>query len=148
MPDFEMKDLEGNTQQLSASLGEKLTVVFFWPGEGRIAQREAPQHLADLQIDVADVFADRGVKIVGINYKQPLEDVKQAVAAANVSFPILLDESGDAFAQLGTEGLPRTYLIDAERRILWFDLYFSFDTMRGLKQAIAFVLADDAAEVP
>ncbi len=143
MPDFELPGLDGQPQKLSAHLGERFTVVFFWPGEGRIALREAPQQLADLQIDIAEAFADRGVKVVGISYKQTAEDTKGIVDKAEISFPILLDESGDAFAQVATEILPRTYLLDNERRILWFDLLYSFDTMRNLKQALAFVLADD-----
>jgi peroxiredoxin len=148
MPDFELPGLDGQPQKLSTLLGDRFTVVFFWPGESRIALREAPQHLTDLQIDIAEAYADHGVKVIGISHKQTPEDAKNIVDAAEISFPVLLDESGDAFAQVATEILPRTYLLDRERRILWFDLLYSFDTMRNLKQAIAFVLADDAAEVP
>ena len=36
-------------------------------------------------------------------------------------FPNLLDADGKAFAQVGSEKLPRTFVLDPSGKILWFD---------------------------
>jgi hypothetical protein len=41
---------------------------------------------------------------------------------------------------VATEHLPRTYLLDAEGRILWFDLEYSRATARELINALHFFL--------
>jgi hypothetical protein len=57
----------------------------------------------------------------------------------------LLDAEGRAFAEVGSEKLPRTYLVDAQGKILWFDIEYSLSTRRELHQALRAVVgpADD-----
>jgi len=140
MPDFELADLNGEPQKLSGHFGERLTVVFFWTGGGARDQGRAKQQMVDLQIDFADRFAEHGVAIIGINQKQSPQDVKPLVELAEATFVTLLDESGGAFSQIATEFLPRTYLLAADGKVLWFDIGYSRDTLRRLNQAIRYAL--------
>jgi len=52
----------------------------------------------------------------------------------------LLDADGSAMAKVGLEKLPRTYLLDAQGKILWFDIEYSRSTRRELLEAVRFVL--------
>ena len=55
---------------------------------------------------------------------------------ADVTFPSLLDPGGAYFAAVATERLPRIYLLDADGKILWFDMEYTETTRGALKQAI------------
>ena len=59
-----------------------------------------------------------------------------ALEKAGANFPNLLDADGKAFAQVGSERLPRTYLLDPQGKILWFDIEYSLATRRELHQAL------------
>jgi hypothetical protein len=48
----------------------------------------------------------------------------------------LLDPEGKAFAQVGSEKLPRVFVLDGAGKIVWFDLEYSHSTRRELKQAV------------
>jgi hypothetical protein len=67
--------------------------------------------------------------------------VKQVVQQAGAGFPILLDADGAYFARVATDKAPRTYLIDAQGQILWFDVEYSRGTRRDLLAAIEVALS-------
>jgi peroxiredoxin len=138
MPAIQLPDLDGNQRELASLYGEKLTVVFFWKGDRALARSA----LADLGPDVTVPYAGRGVTVVGIAVEDTSEAAQQHVAQARVPFLNLLDTDGMAFAAVGSERLPRTYLLDAEGRILWFDIEYSRSTRRELQQAIRVVLGE------
>lgn len=132
LPAIELKELDETPHKLSDLFGEKLTVVCFWSGRQVLGRAE----LADLGPDVVARFADRGVAVVGIAEEPTADAARHWATDAAVSFPILLDPKGDAVAQVGNEKLPRTYLIDRQGTILWFDIEYSRATRRELSQAI------------
>lgn len=132
MPDGELPDLEGKKHPLKGLYGSKLTVVLFWNAENAYALQE----LQDLQLDVAEPYADKGVKVVAIDQKDPADAVKKKVEKAGAKFTQLLDSDGAYFAKVATEKLPRTYLLDGQGKILWFDLEYSSATRRNLLQAV------------
>ena len=49
-----------------------------------------------------------------------------------------MDPQGKALAQVATRYLPRTYLVDSEGKIVWFDMEYSPSTRRHLLQAIEY----------
>ena len=51
-------------------------------------------------------------------------------------FVNLLDADGKAFAQVGSERLPRVFVVDPAGKILWFDIEYSQTTRRELHQAL------------
>jgi hypothetical protein len=97
--------------------------------------------LGDLQ-DLSDAYLEKGVHIIGINEGDADEDVRMCVAGADAKFPILLDQDGAFFKKVATETLPRIYLLNAEGKILWFDLEFSLTTRRNLKKGIQVALGE------
>lgn len=137
LPDVDLPDTTGKTQSLNKLFGSKLTVVMTWGIDSEYAQ----EALEDLDADVAKPYSEKGVKIVGIDLRDSVDKVREMVQKAHAAFPILLDADGKYFAKLAKDKPLRTYLIDAQGQILWFDVEYSRSTRRELLQAIEAVLA-------
>jgi peroxiredoxin len=133
MPAISLPKVGGSgTAQLSDSLGKKATVVVLWKGDRRMALEQ----LADLGPDVDATFGKEGVKVVGIAVNETAAGAAETLKKAEATFPNLLDADGKAFAQIGSERLPRTYLLDPEGKIVWFDIEYSQATRRELHEAL------------
>jgi peroxiredoxin len=132
---------ESGNGRLADLLGEQATVVVFWSPE----QRMALEQLADMSPDVVEPFGGKGVAVVGIAVNQSASDAEAALKHAGASFPNLLDAEESAFASVGTDRLPRTYLLDSEGKILWFDIEYSLATRRDLHQALRALVGEPAS---
>jgi peroxiredoxin len=132
MPAIQLEQLGGGRASLSDLAGKTATVVVFWKSDRRMAQ----QQLADLGPDVLEPFGKGGLAVVGIAVGESAEAAQAALQKAGADFPNLLDADGSAFAQVGSDRLPRTYLLDPQGKILWFDIEYSLATRRELQQAL------------
>jgi len=136
MPDGELPDLEGKKHKLGALRGEKLTVLLFWSSENLYATKA----LEDLQPDVAEPYGKEGVRVIGIDVGEKAEAARKAAQDASVKYTNLVDADGSYFAKVAKEKLPRIYLLDADGKILWFDVEYSDSTQRqlitGIKAAL------------
>ena len=139
MPDMSVVDADGNSKNLNSFLGNRVTVVCFWSPENPLSSWQ----LSDLGPEVVERYASQGVNVVAISHGQTTQESRLEADRIGVEFPVLADEGGQAYDQVATRYLPRTYLLDGEGNILWFDLGYSDDTRRHLNQAIRFALADD-----
>jgi peroxiredoxin len=119
--------------KLADLYGKAATVVVFWADDRRMSQME----LADLATDVIEPFGSKGVAVVGVAVKEKPDQIAADVKAVGKEIPTLVDEKGAAFAQIGSRRLPRTFVLDPDGKILWFDIEYSHATRRELKQALA-----------
>lgn len=136
LPGGEMADLSGKPQAIEKLLGTKATVVFFWTAESGYSTAE----VEDLQADVFQPMAARGVQVVGISLDQDPKKVRPAAEKAGAKFPILLDKDKKYFAKLATDKPMRTYLVDAKGVVRWFDVEYSRSTERDLLAGLEFLL--------
>jgi peroxiredoxin len=142
MPAIELPQLrENGAARLSDLFGEKATVVVFWSTDRRMSRAQ----LADLTPDVIEPFAEMGVAVVGIAVRESASSAEEALQQARASFPNLLDAEGRAFAAVGRDRLPRTYLLDPQGKILWFDIEYSHATRRELQQALRALVGEPAS---
>jgi peroxiredoxin len=132
MPAIELEQLGGGRQRVAELAGSKGMVVVFWKSDRRMALQE----LADLGPDVLEAFGKAGVSVVGIAVEESSESAHAALQRADAKFPNLVDVDGSAFAQVGSDRLPRTYLLDPQGKILWFDIEYSLATRRELQHAL------------
>ncbi|MBN2021962.1 MAG: TlpA family protein disulfide reductase [Pirellulales bacterium] len=132
MPEATLPDLAGKPTALGSLLGPKLTVVCFWKADNPYAVEE----LRDLAQDVAGPYEAKGVRVVGVNTGDAAEAAGTKARETGATFPNLIDADGAYFHKVATDKLPRTYLLDAEGKILWFDIEYSRSTRRDLLQAI------------
>ena len=140
MPELRLPDISGKEADLAALKGEKATVVLFW-SPGQLASLEA---LSDLGYDVATPYAGQGVKVVAIATGLKAQEAGKHASDAEVTYPVLVDADGTAFAQVGHGKLPRLFVLDHDGKILWFDIEYSRSTRRDLKQSLKAILGDAA----
>ena len=138
-PDADLARADGKSQSVSSLLGKRLTVVAFWTSKEPYAVEE----LADLSRSIAAPYSGYGLTVIGINEGDSASDVQSTATDKEVVFPMLLDDQGKLLSQVATEKLPRTYLLDADGKVLWFDLEYSRTTRRDLLAAIRSQLSDE-----
>lgn len=132
LPDMQLSDPNGESHSLHSLLGDRVTVVCFWSGESP----SAIQQLQDTGPEIVDPFKEQGLEVVSINYGQSAEEIRKVTEQTDFSEKVLMDPQGKALAQVATRYLPRTYLVDAAGKIVWFDMEYSPSTRRQLIQAI------------
>jgi peroxiredoxin len=140
MPAISLPLLMGGEKKLGELFGRKATVVVFWKSDRRMTQ----QQLADVSPDITQPYG-KEVSVVGIAVKESNASAEAALKKAGADFPNMLDADGAAFAQVGSETLPRTYLLDPQGKILWFDIEYSLATRRELKDALRVVAGEPVA---
>jgi peroxiredoxin len=133
MPAVELPKLDGGNANLESLAGSKATVVLFWTKDHWMSETA----LRDLARDVAGRYPNDAVAVVGVAVNLSPADAQPTVAAAAAKFPQLVDADGKALAPVGEGSLPRTYVLDGQRRIAWFDIEYSEATRRELHQTLA-----------
>jgi peroxiredoxin len=136
LPEARLPDLGGTEQDLAKLLGDKLTIVFFWTS----TNRHSVDELHDMAVKVASPLAPLGVRVVGINERDTADAARKACEQAGVSFPVLLDADGKFYESVATASIPRTYLLDATGKIVWFDIEYSGATRHDLREALRALL--------
>jgi peroxiredoxin len=138
MPALDLPSVDGTAKKFGDLLGKKLTIVCFWNGRLPTSLEE----LADLESRFLGEFGGDGLAVIGVNVGDDPKLAQELAGQAQAKFVNLSDRDGKAFAQVATEKLPRTYLLDASGKVLWFDLEYSRATRQGLLSAIRFATRD------
>ncbi len=136
-PALELSDLDGQSRDFGDLLGKKLTIIVFWSSKLPTSVEE----LADLQKRFLSEFGEQGVSAVAVNVGDEPALAKEFAQQSGATYPQLADPQRQAFAKVATEKLPRTYLLDASGKILWFDMEYSRTTRQQLLSAIRYSLA-------
>jgi peroxiredoxin len=104
LPEGTLADTEGEQHELQSLRGEKLTVVCFWKAE--LAQ--ALEELRQLGMHVVEPYAEKGVRVVGINVGDSPDVAREKLRPTEAKFTNLLDPDGEYFHKVASEKLPRT----------------------------------------
>jgi peroxiredoxin len=147
MPKAELPDLANKTHLLASLYGKKLTVVCFWTAVDRRSALEAANTLRSLANDVAKPFAEKGVQVIGIEVARNFVDVAASDSiretVSKLPFPCLSDGKGQYLGRVCKDDkVPRVFLLDAEGKILWFDVEYSRSTREDLVQGIRVALGE------
>lgn len=104
--DFELPGLNGGVQRLS-DLKNKPVVLNFWATWCGPCKEEMPllNNLAQEQSD--------NLIVLGINYAEQEEVVRGFISANGITFPILLDQSGQVANLYFVRNYPMTFFVDA-----------------------------------
>lgn len=133
LPELQLPELQSREAKKLADLrGKKATVVIFWKSDRHMAREQ----LADVASDVIVPFGKEGVEVVGIAVEEQSGNAQGALRNAEAKFTNLLDADGKAFSQVGSERLPRTYVLDSHGKVAWFDIEYSLATRRELHDAL------------
>ena len=135
-PELDMRDLEGTHHTLAGHRG-KVLIVNFWATWCPPCREEMPSMERAWQ-----AVRDEGVVLLAINVGESRDQVSNFKGKYPVTFPLLLDEDGSGTQRWPVQGLPTTYVVDAEGRLAfraiggrdWDDLAL-LDQVRALRPA-------------
>lgn len=117
-PDFRLPDQDGKEQRLSALLGGKPLILYFYPADFTPGCTKEACDLRDLH---ARILAS-GLRVVGVSPQSP-DSHRQFREKYALPFLLLSDEDKTAIKAYGVDGplgvgvRRATFLIDARRRI-------------------------------
>lgn len=111
-PDFQLAALDGSPMSLGGAAGRVVVVNFFssWCDP---CQREAPA-LEQVWHD----YQPRGVQFYGIAYKDAAPKAQAFLDRYGVTFPAGSDPSSQIARRFGVTGVPETFVIDAQGRLV------------------------------
>jgi cytochrome c biogenesis protein CcmG/thiol:disulfide interchange protein DsbE len=111
-PDFARTDLDGKSRALSAYRG-KVILLNFWATWCAPCLAEIPRFSAWQQR-----YGPSGLQILGIAMDDELGAVRQLAQRDHLAYPVIMGDAQLGQLYGGVLGLPLSYLIDAQGRIV------------------------------
>ncbi len=114
-PALRLQDLDGATHDLSDLKGQ-LVLVNFWATWCPPCRREMPS-LERLQ----QQLRDRGLRVLAVDLGEDADTIFAFTGQLDPAptFPLLLDPEGEAAAAWGVKGLPTSFVIDPQGRVIF-----------------------------
>ncbi len=112
-PDFELRDDEGKIHTLSDYKG-KTVIVNFWATWCPPCRAELPsmnRAWAKLK--------DHNVEMLAVNVGEDEDTIFAFTGEYPIDFQILMDESGEIISRWPIKGLPTTFVVDKEGRLVY-----------------------------
>ena len=109
-PDFSLKNIDGKEIHLSDFAG-KPVMINFWATWCPPCQKEMPEIKKFYENNKAS-----GLVVLSINAtsQDNIDNVKETIQKDQLTFPVLLDESGQVAWQYQLNGLPTSFFIDSQ----------------------------------
>jgi peroxiredoxin len=113
--DFTLDTLDGEHLSV-ADLRGHIVIVNFWTSSGLFAPMDAPVLEA-----VWQKYRDQGVVVIGVGYEgESLETAQAYVKQYGLTFPVGLDPDSKIAKQYKVEGVPWSYVIDGDGKVVRF----------------------------
>lgn len=112
-PAFALPDLDGKIWKFPQDFQSNVVVVRFWADWCPFC---APE-MRDIE-PIYQELRDQGLRVLAVNVRQDRDTAARFIAKLDISYRVLLDEDGDLARQYGVTGLPTTYFIDREGRLI------------------------------
>ena len=112
-PDFTLERLDEDGELTLSSLQGKAVIVNFWASWCAPCKEEAPF--------LEDIWAEKrddGLVMLGVDTKDFRRDAHRFARRAGLTFPLVYDGPGDIASDWGLTGVPETYVIDRQGRVI------------------------------
>lgn len=129
-PDFELRGEGGTTVKLS-SLKGKVVYLDFWASWCGPCRQSFPW-MNDLQAK----YANRGLQVLGVNLDAKDADAQKFLAETSGKFMLAFDNKGATPKLYGVKGMPTSYLIDRDGRVVHEHMGFSPTKAASLEKEI------------
>jgi peroxiredoxin Q/BCP len=141
IPDFSLKDQDGNLFKISNYLGKKKLVIFFYPQDGSLNCTREACYFRDL----SDVFDEADAVLIGIS-SQSVESHKEFAERNRLKYTLLSDNENTVRKLFGVPGrvfglIPGrvTYVVDRSGKVVYiFDS--QTETQRHVDEALKICL--------
>lgn len=112
VPDFQLTAFDGSTMDLGAQQGKVVVVNIFasWCDPCREEAAALEQTWRD--------YRDRGVQFFGIAYKDAGSKAQAFLDEFDVTYPSAMDPGNRTARALGVTGVPETFVIDRQGRLV------------------------------
>lgn len=112
VPAVELERFEGGRLQFPVAYEGHVVLIHFWADWCALCRDELlgsePLYRR---------YRDQGLEVLAINLQQPRETVRSYLAGLDISYPVLLDSSGEMARRYGVSALPLVYLLDRQGRL-------------------------------
>jgi peroxiredoxin len=133
MPDFEVELTSGEKFKLS---DQKVKVVMLqftasWCG---VCRKEMPY----IEDEIWLPLKDKDLVLVGMDYKETPEKVKQFESQMKITYPLAYDHTGEVFHKIAAKGagVTRNVIIDREGKIIFLTRLFKMEEFNEMKEVI------------
>ncbi len=111
--DFSLPDMDGKMHRLAGYRG-KVVIVNFWATWCPPCRFELPS-----MEKAYAIFKEKGVVMLAINVGEDSDTIFSFTADYPVTFPLLLDKSGDVINNYPVIGLPTSFIINPQGQIVY-----------------------------
>lgn len=116
LPDFTLMQITGSSTKFS-ELRKRVVMVNFWATWCDSCMVEMPSIVA-----LRNDYKDKGFEVAAVNLDEdPSTAVPRTVESLKISFPVFMDPDGELAKQFDVEAIPATFLLDANRRVLFME---------------------------
>ncbi len=137
-PNVTLTDQAGQQQELHKLRG-KFTLIVVWSA----SEPAAVEELGDLEAYAYQPYKNVGLNVIAVHTMAGrTKPPQEALQKFRPTFTILHDTKGELWAAVGKESLPRTFLLDGDGKVIWFDIEYSRTTRRQLQQALQAVMQE------
>lgn len=112
-PDFELKNLEGETVTLSSYEGQYV-LINFWATWCQYCDKEMPDLMA-----FQEKHKDE-VTVLAINVKEDQKTIEQYLKKKNLDLTVLMDQDGKIAESYLVSAFPTTFLIDRAGKVIGY----------------------------
>jgi thiol-disulfide isomerase/thioredoxin len=111
--DFELPALASEADRSLSSYEGNLVLLNFWASWCPPCIEEMPSMQT-----LYDELSGSGFEIVAVNVQEDPDTVQSFIDEHGFDFPVLLDRTGQTAQKYAVRGLPTSYILDADGRIL------------------------------
>ena len=133
-PDFDLPGAQGGMVKLSNTAGSVVYVDFWasWCGPCR----QSFSWMNAMQ----EKYRSQGLKIIGVNLDAKNEDAKKFLAQIPAKFTVAFDSKGESPKLYGVKGMPTSFLVGRDGKIVFQHLGFKEADREHLEQQIKVAL--------
>lgn len=129
--DLRLRMLDGSERKLS-DFRASVIVLNFFASWCTVCRQEIPH----IEKELWQPFQDKGLMILGVDYKERPDSVQHFVEQMGISYPVVLDEHGEIFNRFARGGVTRNVVLDKDRTIIFLTRLFDQNEFEAMKQKV------------